>query len=140
TASRIAQVEPLPFVPVTVMTGHARRASILEWPRATRPSPTATALGGSARGEASQPSSVFGRIKSASARRRRLPRQVRKQARELVFELAAIDDHVDRPLVNQEFRALETLGELFADRLLDDARTREADQRSRLGDHEVGDE
>ena len=41
------------------------------------------------------------------------------------------------PCSTQELGALESLGELLADRLLDHARTGEADQRPRLGDVEV---
>ena len=73
-------------------------------------------------------------------RRRGRARQQREQARELVAQLAAVDDHVERALLEQELGALEALGQLLANRLLDDARTGEADQRARLGDDDVGNE
>ena len=41
------------------------------------------------------------------------------------------------PLLEQELAALESFGQLLADRLLDDARAGEADQRLRLGDVEI---
>ena len=52
-------------------------------------------------------------------------------------------DHVDHAVVEQVLGALEALGELFADGLLDDAGTGKADQRARLGhvhiaQHRVG--
>src|SRR5436190_14183516 len=70
----------------------------------------------------------------------RLARQQREQARELVGQVAAVDDQVDSPLLDEEFGALEPFGQLLAHRLLDYARTREADQRARLGQHQIGDE
>ena len=40
------------------------------------------------------------------------------------LQLAAIDDHVDHAVLDEELRALEALGQLLADRLLDDPRAR----------------
>jgi hypothetical protein len=54
--------------------------------------------------------------------------------------LAPVDDHVDGALFEQELGALETLRQFLAHRLLDDARAGKADQRTRLGDHDVADE
>jgi hypothetical protein len=45
-----------------------------------------------------------------------------------------VNDEVDHPVVAQELRALEAVWQLLADRLLDDARAREADERAGLGD------
>ena len=53
------------------------------------------------------------------------------------FHLAPIDDEVEHALLEQELAALESLGQLLPDRLLDDARSGEADQRLRLGDVEI---
>src|SRR5688572_26518617 len=44
-----------------------------------------------------------------------------------VAQLAAVDDHVDRALLQQELGALEALGQLLPHGLLDDARAGEAD-------------
>src|SRR5512146_1069412 len=45
------------------------------------------------------------------------------------LQLAAIGHEIDHPLLEEEFGALEPLGELLADRLLDDAGPGEADER-----------
>jgi hypothetical protein len=45
-----------------------------------------------------------------------------------------IDDQVEHPVLEQELAALEALGQLLADRLLDDARAGEPSERLRLGD------
>ena len=54
-----------------------------------------------------------------------------------VLQLAPIDDDVEHAVLEQELAALEALGQLLPDRLLDDARAGEADERLRLGDVEV---
>ena len=59
-----AQVEPLPLVPATVITGHASVASRREYTSATRSNPMAIALGCSVSRYASQASSVCGRLMS----------------------------------------------------------------------------
>ncbi len=53
------------------------------------------------------------------------------------LHLAAIDHQVEHAVLDQELAALEPVGQLLPDRLLDDARSGEADQRLRLGDVEV---
>ena len=53
------------------------------------------------------------------------------------LHLAPIDDQVEHAVLEQELAALEAVGQLLADGLLDDARTGEADQRLRLGDVQV---
>ena len=50
-----------------------------------------------------------------------------------LFQLFARHDHVDHAVLQQIFRALEALGQLLADGLLDDARAGEADDRAGLG-------
>ena len=49
----------------------------------------------------------------------------------------AVDDHVDHAVLQQIFGALEAFGQLLADRVLDHALAREADQRARLRDVHV---
>ena len=66
--------------------------------------------------------------------------QQRDDARELVAHLAAVDDHVDRAVLEQELGALEALRQRLAHGLLDHARAGEADQRLGLGDHDVADD
>ena len=58
-------------------------------------------------------------------------------------QLVAMHHHVDHAVVFEIFGALEAVGQLLADGLLDDARAREADQRAGLRDvhvaeHRVG--
>src|SRR5438105_15533809 len=69
----------------------------------------------------------------------RNPEKKREEMRELVAHLAPVDDHVDGAVLEQELRALKTFGQRFPHRLLNDARTGEADQCARLGDHDVTD-
>ena len=47
--------------------------------------------------------------------------------------LVALGDHVDHPVLEQELRALEALGQRLLDRLLENTRACEADQGLRLG-------
>src|SRR5436190_960636 len=61
-----------------------------------------------------------------------LPRrrgQVLEAAGERVLHVDAVDDEVDHPVLEQELAALEAVGELLPDGLLDHARPGEADQR-----------
>ena len=54
------------------------------------------------------------------------------QLQQLVDRLphpAPLHDPVDHPVLQQEFRVLEAFGKRLSDRLLDDPRTRKADQR-----------
>src|SRR5690606_27439551 len=64
-------------------------------------------------------------------------RELRQEVADLVAHPAAIDDHVDGSVVQQEFAALEPVGQLLADRLLDDPGAGETDQRLRLRDVHV---
>jgi hypothetical protein len=54
-----------------------------------------------------------------------------------VAQLAAVHDGVEHAVFEQEFGALEPLGHLLADRLLDHTRTGESDQRAGFGDVEI---
>ena len=55
----------------------------------------------------------------------------------VAFSSLALDDRVDHAVLEQELGALEALGQLLADGLLDDARPGEADERLRLGEDDV---
>ena len=57
--------------------------------------------------------------------------------REDVANLVAMDDHVDHAMRKEIFGALEALGQLFANGLLDDARPGETDEGVGLGDMDV---
>src|SRR5206468_5269952 len=63
--------------------------------------------------------------------------QQAEQLSELLAQVLALDDAVDHALLDEELRALEALGELLADGLLDDPRPGEADQRVGLGEDHV---
>ena len=67
-------------------------------------------------------------------RHRGMKRSARAMRR---LQLAPVDDQVEHAALEQELAALEAVGQLLADGLLDDARPGEADQRLRLGDVEV---
>ena len=47
-----------------------------------------------------------------------------QRARDRGLHLAAVDDEVEHAVLDQELAALESLGQLLPDRLLDDARAR----------------
>src|SRR3954466_13205446 len=66
--------------------------------------------------------------------------QHRDLTRDARSKLPAVDDHVDGSGLQQELGALEALGQLLADGVLDHARPGESDQRLGLGDHHVADE
>jgi len=53
------------------------------------------------------------------------------------LELGPAHDQIEHAVLEQEFAALESLGQLLANRLLDDAWTGEADEGARLGDVEI---
>src|SRR5512138_1543114 len=52
-----------------------------------------------------------------------------KRAREGGFHVTPVDHEIEHPALDEEFTALESLGKLLPDRLLDDARACEPDQR-----------
>ena len=60
-----------------------------------------------------------------------------KRSRDGAFHFAAIDDEVEHPVLEEKLTALKSLGQLLANRLLDDARAGEANQRSRLRDVQI---
>jgi len=74
--------------------------------------------------------------RARQARRRQLQQQP-QQRRDPVAHLAAVDNHVDGSVLEQEFAALEALRQRFAHGLLDDPGTGEADQRAWLGEVQV---
>ena len=61
----------------------------------------------------------------------------RSALRDGALHLAAIDDEVEHAVLEQELAALKAFGQLLANRLLDDARAGEADERARLGDVQI---
>src|SRR5205814_2372249 len=80
------------------------------------------------------PSSAY--VTGGLARLGRLVREEGQDPAQRLLEVAPVHDQVELPVLEQELRALEALGERLADRLGDDARPGEADERARLGhDH-----
>ena len=72
-----------------------------------------------------------------------LRREIGDEQRQPVAQLAARDDHVDHPVLEQIFGALEAFGQFLADGLLDHPLAGKADQRAGLGqldvaEHRVG--
>ena len=62
---------------------------------------------------------------------------MRRSARDALAHVAPVHDHVENAVLEQKLAALKTLGQRLAHRLLDDARTGEADERARLGEVQV---
>src|SRR5688572_5415215 len=145
--SSIATQEPLPFVPATVMTLYdgLRRPSVSST-ATNRSSRRSMRFGWTVSNQASQRSSVSPRCgvvtrnESRGSGQRGPRRKLGEQRRDLVARMPAIEDHVDGALLEQELRALEALGQRLARRLLDDARPRETDQRTGLGDVDVAEQ
>src|SRR6185503_9535586 len=81
------------------------------------------------------------RFAGATARgvRQRGGRRVEEseQPGDRLLELGPVHDAVDHALLEEELGPLESLRELLVDRLLDDARSREPDERLRLGEYHV---
>ena len=61
----------------------------------------------------------------------------REDRGDAVAQVATVEDHVDRAVLEQELAALESLGQRLTHGLLDDAGPGEPDQRARFGDVEV---
>ena len=59
------------------------------------------------------------------------------QAAERLGQILAVHDHVDHPVIEQIFGALEPLGKLLTNRVLDHALSGKADQRIGLADLNV---
>src|ERR1700716_3963877 len=133
SAARCDTVEPLPLVPPTVMTGNAGSAT----PRAcataaTRVSSMSMLLGCTDSCSVSHSASVrigrgFGAGRASGGGGRQLQQQP-QQRRDPVAHLAAVDNHVDGSVLEQEFAALEALRQRLAHGLLDDPGACEADQ------------
>src|SRR5262249_6007683 len=129
-ASIMAAVEPLPLVPPTCTTGYAacgspsaragrsRRARSRSTPRRARANSRASAC-------------------ASAGPAPRAPGQRAQEARQLAFEIAPMHDEVEHAVLEQELGALESVGQLLTDGLLDDAGAGEADQRPRLGHDDV---
>src|SRR2546429_9284367 len=76
-------------------------------------------------------------VTSGLPRSGRLGGEEGEDAAEHLLEVAPLDDHVELSVREQELRALKSFGERLADRLGDDPRPREADQRPPLRQAEV---
>src|SRR5262245_66545921 len=99
-ASSIAQTEPFPLVPPTMMMGKAGLRSSASLTRCTLSNPSAIALGCWLSMYASHSESVrcvepISKTQISSSRRRGLFQHHGKQRRELVAHLPAVHDHVD---------------------------------------------
>ena len=55
--------------------------------------------------------------------------QIADQTSERFAQVLPFDDHIEHAVIEEIFGALEAFGELFADRILNDALSRKADQR-----------
>ena len=60
-----------------------------------------------------------------------------KRSRDGALHFAAIDDEVEHAMLEQKLAALKSLGQLLANRLLDDARAGKADERAGLGNVQI---
>src|SRR6185437_5329801 len=80
---------------------------------------------------------IAGASDSADSGRAIRPGEDAEQVGQLVAHFAAIDDQVDRAVVEQELGALEAFGQGLAHGLLDHPRTGETDQCLRLADVDV---
>src|SRR5258705_13858911 len=87
----------------------------------------------------SPPRSACSRATASAYVTKRLPRsgwlggEEGEDAAERVLEVAALDDHVELPVRQQELRALKSFRQRLPDRLGDDPRAGEAPQRPRFG-------
>src|SRR5206468_4563851 len=132
----IAATEPFPLVPPTCTSRY--RCS-------GRPSAASSASMRSSPGRmpaCSPPRRAVSRATASAyvtgglTRLGRLVREEGQDPAQRLLEVAPVHDQVELPVLQQELRALEALGERLADRLGDDARPGETDARARLGhDH-----
>src|SRR6186713_2729370 len=60
-----------------------------------------------------------------------------QQLRDVVMQLAAIDNRVDHTVVQQKLRSLEILWQFLSNGLLDNARAGKTDERLRLSENHV---
>src|SRR5258708_36915733 len=109
--SRYAQVDPLPLVPPTVIASGGGASRMRPATSRTRSSPSAIVAGCCAEMYSSQSSSesFFNLCFAASSFGHWLALEEGDQASDLVAQLAAIDEHVDRALLQEESAALEFL-------------------------------
>jgi len=71
-------------------------------------------------------------------RKSNVPREEVIQAlRDIIFQLRALHDGVQEPVLQQKLAALEPFRKFLANRLLNHARTRKSDQRPRLRDIQI---
>ena len=63
--------------------------------------------------------------------------QVAEATSQGLLQLRALDHHVEKPMLQEEFAALKTLRQILADGLLDDPWSGESDQCPWFGDVEV---
>ena len=98
---------------------------------------TAGPITAAARHVAAARAAMAGRRDAARARTVGGERRSAGTARDRRLHLAPIDDQIEHAVLEQELAALESLGQLLPDRLLDDARAGEADERLRLRDVHV---
>src|SRR6185437_11243326 len=130
-------VEPLPFVPPTVITGQEglsmRRARATA---ETRANPRSIVLGWTDSCRASHSSKVrtreVGRSGRLSGRHLRQLQQYPQDTGDPVTHVTAIDDHVQRTVLQQELASLEAFRKGLAHGLLNDAWSGETDQGARL--------
>src|SRR5688572_17017681 len=139
-ACAIAVTDPLPLVPATWSETNVRSG----WPSAVHrremlSSPSLIPNVSSAKRRSSTSAWRVG-IYGGGDRHRRLDDGSGLRAHELehagedVLHLTAVDDQIDHAVVDEKLAALEPFGQLLPDRLLDDARSGEADERLRFGD------
>src|SRR5262245_66125204 len=76
-------------------------------------------------------------VTSGLPRSRRLGGEEGEDAAERFCQVAPLDDHVELSVREEELRSLEPFGERLADRLGDDPRPGEANQRARFGHDDV---
>src|SRR5574343_680743 len=156
--SSMAQVEPLPLVPATLITGQSKRRPRRSLTARTRSRVISISVGCRRSQWASQPSSVVGSgavlmndsapgAMDAPGRWTRgwesgdgvgaLTLQHGQLLGDGLAQLAAVQDHVDRALFKQELGTLEAFGKLLAHGVLDHARAGKADQGLGFGDGHV---
>src|SRR5690554_862393 len=163
SASRAATVLPLPLVPATLIT---RALGLLRKSRrnttSTRSSPRSISVGWIDSSQDSQLSreapapGAFGgwdfgllgwnisvwlfrylKFDGFVGTRAFLPGELRQYVGNSLTHLVTVQNHVYRSVLQQEFTALEAFGKFFTNRLFNNPRPRETNQRVGFGDIEV---